>query len=223
MQRQTGLSPETGLVYSIMLFGAWTLYLAVGYGRVRSIVGGDLLHEVIRVAIFVGPAALVVRQRLPEAVGRMGLRAGLGRGIAVGLAIGLAYGAVALVVGTMIEGRSLPDDIPWAGLPRAGFSVATLVEEFAFRGVLLQSFLQWGSARSALVTSALFAAVHIPGWVLLGAMSVQAMAAAFGSIFLLGMILAIVMLRSRSLWTCVIVHAANNLVSALMAGGAGAS
>lgn len=88
--------------------------------------------------------------------------------------------------------------------------ISPFVEEFTFRGVLLQQLGRVVPFRVANVTTAvLFVLYHIPLWLARGQapslMSCLWVAA-------LSLWLGYVMRRSRSLWTCIIVHAIQNLL-----------
>ena len=75
--------------------------------------------------------------------------------------------------------------------------LAPITEEWLFRGVLYHRFARrFGPARSQLLTSALFALLHMNP---------------FG-VFALGMLLQALLQRTRSLRTCMLAHAINNAV-----------
>ena len=86
-------------------------------------------------------------------------------------------------------------------------SLGPLVEELLFRGALLSALLQrWRVLPSVLITSALFALVHLAGldfhWY------------ALPQLFLLALLLAWLRLRSGSIWPAVVAHGTNNLLAA---------
>lgn len=76
--------------------------------------------------------------------------------------------------------------------------VAAVVEELLFRRLLYSALRRrMGFARAAVVSSALFAAVHMNVWEMV-------------PLFILGMMLALVYERRRSLYAPVVLHAVNN-------------
>lgn len=92
--------------------------------------------------------------------------------------------------------------------------ISPLVEEIVFRGVVLQGLTrQLPFVFGNLLTSLLFLLYHIPAWT-----------ARNQSISLLGCLWMVVvslwlgysLRRSRSLWTCIIIHAVHNLVLAVL-------
>lgn len=85
-------------------------------------------------------------------------------------------------------------------------SLGPVVEELLFRGVLLSALLQrWSVWPSILMTSALFALVHLSGlgfhWY------------AVPQLFLLALLLAWLRLHSGSIWPAVVAHGTNNLLA----------
>jgi membrane protease YdiL (CAAX protease family) len=92
------------------------------------------------------------------------------------------------------------------GLAAMAITLAPLVEELLFRGVLLSSLIpRCGVALAALLSAAAFAAIHLPGlgwqWY------------ALPELLLLGVALAWLRLRYRSLWPSVLAHGANNALA----------
>lgn len=81
--------------------------------------------------------------------------------------------------------------------------VPALVEEFALRGVLLQSLRKYGDAFAVLASAILFSIMH-------GNMTQAPFA------FILGAVLAILVIMTGSLWTSMAVHLINNTYSVLM-------
>jgi len=92
------------------------------------------------------------------------------------------------------------------GLTAMAVTLAPLVEELLFRGVLLSSLIpRCGVALAALLSAAAFAAIHLPGlawqWY------------ALPELLLLGVALAWLRLRYRSLWPSILAHGANNALA----------
>jgi len=80
---------------------------------------------------------------------------------------------------------------------------APLAEEFVFRGFLFEGIRhsRLGVAGAFLISSALWAGSHIQyGWV------------SIGVLFFFGLLLAAARLRTESVWVCVLMHAAFNLL-----------
>jgi uncharacterized protein len=99
-------------------------------------------------------------------------------------------------------------------------STATLIEEVAFRGYLLQRLSGragfWGASA---ISAALFAAIHLPGWLLVGGLAVDVgLLRPLGEIFALGLALGYLLRRTGSLWASIVLHAAHNLASIVFYG-----
>ncbi len=77
--------------------------------------------------------------------------------------------------------------------------VAPFTEESLFRGLILRGFLaRYGAVKAVLGSAALFALVHVNPY-------------QFSSAFLLGVFMAWLFVRTRSLWPCIIAHGLFNL------------
>ncbi|MEO0455790.1 MAG: CPBP family intramembrane glutamic endopeptidase [Cyanobacteria bacterium P01_A01_bin.114] len=78
---------------------------------------------------------------------------------------------------------------------------APLTEEFIFRGILLQRWsVKWGLRAGIVLSSVLFGALHVNNPV---------------GLTMFGLIMALLYVRSRSLWLPILAHSLNNLLSVL--------
>lgn len=85
-------------------------------------------------------------------------------------------------------------------------SLGPLLEELLFRGVLLSALMQrWRTGWAVLISSSIFALVHLPG--------LQFGWYALPELALLAMVLAWLRLRSGSIWPAVLAHGVNNLLA----------
>jgi membrane protease YdiL (CAAX protease family) len=81
---------------------------------------------------------------------------------------------------------------------------APLAEELAFRGVIQQGLQEHsGATRALIITAVIFSAFHLD-------------AVGFPARVELGLLFGLLLLQSRSLWTCIGAHAANNAASAVL-------
>ena len=101
---------------------------------------------------------------------------------------------------------SLPEDVLGEGLPKLlNASVIVLLgpftEEVFFRGFLLAALVPpLGAARAAAISAAVFAAAHLAIGIMV-------------PIFVTGLLLSWLYLRTRSLWPPIAAHAAQNLIA----------
>lgn len=92
---------------------------------------------------------------------------------------------------------------PWGrlGITVLAVGIAPVVEEFFFRGFIQRSLeRRFGAAPGIILASAIFAAVHVLPWI-------------FPLHFFLGLAFGYAVWITRSIWTGVILHAANNSVA----------
>lgn len=205
------------LVYVGLLFALWSLYVAAVYPHVQRTapVIRVLANEGIRGLIFLLPALLLLRAAAtPDLPAALGLRRHVRRGLFWGLITAGALLGVHTLVRLGVQGTLRLSPVPVEAYFTA-LSVATLIEEVAFRGYLLQQLCGrmgfWGANA---VSAALFAAIHIPGWLLVGGMAPGAqMLGPLGGIFVLGLALGALFRWTGSLWSSVLLHSAHNLAS----------
>lgn len=166
---------------------------------------GTLFQEVLFVV-----AALVTASRFSRPTAALfGFRP-------IGLS-GLGWAAVAFatfVVAAQIYGIlvHIPrDDLPFAENPSTlvailtgifVIAIAPVVEEFFFRGFVYQALRgRLGVAMGAVTSGIVFGAVHLEA------------PAQMGVLAILGIILALLFERTKSLWPCILLHAVNNAVA----------
>jgi membrane protease YdiL (CAAX protease family) len=92
--------------------------------------------------------------------------------------------------------------------------VAPITEELTFRGVLLKVFEKRGRRVTIVLTSLVFAAFHMLG--LPGDQFLRAAAIVFPTIFIVGVVLAWVTLRTGRLGPAIFIHSGFNLLAALV-------
>ncbi len=212
-----------GVVYIALIFGLWTVYVWTLYPSVISVTNLPariFLNEFIRVLIFVAPVFLFLKFTTGEKnISFLKLDTNIKTGILWGIIASLGY--VALVLGRVlittgtISNKPVPVEAWFTSI-----TIATIIEEIAFRGFLLQAFgrvMKFWAAN--ILTALLFVVIHFPGWIILAdAPLLPNKLMAMAEILFLGLLLGYLFKQSGSLWACVILHAANNLLSTILFG-----
>lgn len=135
---------------------------------------------------------------------------------AAGLLFGIGFCAFANVIvslaGRVFEQFGFHYSLPESKYPEgiSGFLLAViataivpaLVEEFAFRGIVLGLLRPFGEAFAVICSSAVFGILH-------GNFEQMPFA------FLVGLVLGFIRIKSESLVVCMVVHAANNMIAVL--------
>jgi uncharacterized protein len=210
-------------IYICLIFGAWTIYVATIYPIVEGIANTAariFLNEFIRSLIFVLPVFLLLNRFLGEKPIRfLKLDSNILKGFFLGIAAALIYAV--LVVGRFyfVNGGFAPKSVPLTAWFTA-IGVATIIEEIAFRGFLLQILLRFTNFWAAnLLTALLFVSIHFPGWIIIGQTALfPDKTVAMAEILFLGLLLGYLFKRTESLVACIILHAANNLLSVIIFG-----
>jgi membrane protease YdiL (CAAX protease family) len=127
-----------------------------------------------------------------------------------------------LVVAIVLTALNLLGTIVRVGLPHPtlervtwnsilGTSVLVgFIEEIPYRGFILQKLAERVDFWLAnLMTSVLFLAIHLPGWMALHLLRADTAA----TVFIFGIVMAIVFRYSDSLWAPIVTHSANDFLS----------
>ncbi|WJR77330.1 CPBP family intramembrane glutamic endopeptidase [Bradyrhizobium sp. NP1] len=194
---------------------AWTAYVWFVYRHVQALgessLGYAAANIAMRLAIWVGPAVAYLHFVDRTDVFRyLKLSQGWRRGVAIGLALGAL-----LFAGSLLRfGRPHvdPSTITWNSVLSTSIGIG-FFEEIPFRGLILQKLaarMNFWTANA--VTALLFAAMHLPGWILLGLFSWPVAL----NVFAFGFVLGAVFRFSGSLWSCIVAHSLNDFVAFIL-------
>ena len=212
------VTPRYGAVFLIWIFSAWTAYVFGLYPWVARLSepSSTAVNEFVRFFVFGAPVLWAYRSRSAASAGWIGFSEPASGALRTGLVVALAFSLVASSIAVWELHRSFKPALIPVRFWFTGFSVSTVIEELAFRSMLFSAFARWPRYFTVVLSSAAFAAIHFPGW-LVSSVHPSGMAwiTNTSSIFLLGCVLGIVYLSTRSIWATTFIHAANNLVAAL--------
>ncbi len=91
---------------------------------------------------------------------------------------------------------------------------APIAEEIVFRGLVFRRLReQWGTMSALLISSALFALIHLPYWWLSGAKSGGDLCFSLLEIAGIGALLCGLFRWTNSLWTPLVYHVFNNFIT----------
>ena len=202
--------------YLLWLYLGWTVYVAYIYQNLITYGAyGEIINELARFVIYVMPLFWILPKIEFPKFTDLGFHGDFIKNISIGIVVSIIFIAIAAPLTMLSKGMDIGVESISVASIWVGLSFAVVVEEIVFRGYLLNSFLCYGKAKAVLVSSILFLLIHFPGWWLLGThSSLVGWITTSASIFILGVILSILFLRFNSLWICILVHSANNLVAA---------
>jgi membrane protease YdiL (CAAX protease family) len=139
-----------------------------------------------------------------------------------GLVWGLIIGAVIIlynILGKYALTGSIGFDLNisannWVnGIALVGFS-----EEILFRGFILRNLNEnIGFWASNIISAALFALVHIIGWIMLREFVLSNKAYSIAYLLFFSLVQGFVLKKTDSLWSCIVIHSINNFVSFALA------
>jgi len=212
---------RTFFTFLALFYVAWSLrvvlLMPVDYG-IHGTLAKTLWSQVWRFTIWVAPVVWMLARVHRVAAGRaLGLTTlPRGRALLNCLIVTGLWIVVTAAWGTVLEGKSLvfslrPTPAQWIAI----FTTciwAPLFEEVLFRGYVYQARrnqMPWMSA--ALLSGALFAAAHWPGWLYMQGLH-AGLIMQTASITVIGFVLGAVFECGRSLWPCIVLHLCNNLL-----------
>jgi len=84
------------------------------------------------------------------------------------------------------------------------------IEEIPYRGFMLQKFSErYGFWMATLISSILFLGIHLPGWISLHLLKISSVV----SVFVFGLVMAVVFRYGKSLWAPIITHSTNDFTA----------
>lgn len=131
-----------------------------------------------------------------------------------GVLIGLAVSALILLLALVQHGMP---HMGAGGLTWNSVLSTTLLigffEEVPYRGFVFQKLGDWMSRKSAVaISSLLFVAIHLPGWISLHLFTLHSLI----FVFVFGVLMALLFLYTKSLWAPIVSHSLNDFISAVL-------
>ena len=128
-----------------------------------------------------------------------------------GVIVGIVLSAINLF-GSMIRfGVPHPSvqSVTWNSVLSTSILIG-FIEEIPYRGFMLQKFSErYGFWIATLISSILFLSIHLPGWISLHLLKVSSVV----SVFVFGLVMAIVFRYGKSLWAPIITHSTNDFMA----------
>lgn len=199
------------LIHALAIYVLWTAWCILMV-KWPSLFGDANLRAVVRVSVVLIPAIFY-------AFGNSGiwqddfflLRNNWKRGVLIGVLTVLAF----LSVFFFSTSSSLRFQIP------TGFAIwsnwilgSPLAEEMFFRGVALRELMNSaGTKKAVFLSAALFAALHLPWWIISGEKTGAAFVIGFLTMMAYGVVFAVLVTTTKSLWASLIPHWCNNFVA----------
>lgn len=199
--------------HTLAVIGSWTIWclLMVTWPQ---IFGLSPVRAIARVSIVLIPAVVFywTGNREKPIYDYFAFRENWLRGVLLGGGIALLYfGADWL---SSFEARQSAFHFP------AGFSIwlnfilgSPFAEEVFFRGMIFQELRTiLGSTWAILMSACAFALLHLPQWLILDNLFGVELLSLFGTIFIYGILFAILVNLTRSLWAALLPHWINNFI-----------
>jgi uncharacterized protein len=203
------------IVYLALFYGVWTGWVYLIYPPMQALGPSTLAYALvnlaIRVLVWVVPVFLYLRyidHVNPIAYLKLGRY--WKRGVLVGLALTVVnFGGLLVRFGPPHPSMHY---VTWNSILGTSILVG-FIEEIPFRGFILQKLRKTFSFWIAnLLSSALFLGIHLPGWIMLPALTWANVI----PVFALGLVFATVFYVTRSLWSSIVTHSLNDFLTAVL-------
>lgn len=128
-----------------------------------------------------------------------------------GLIIGMVLSLINFFGSMMRFGLPHPglQSLTWNSVISTSFLIG-FIEEIPYRGFILQKFEErYGFWIATLLSSLLFLSIHLPGWISLHLLKAESVI----SVFIFGVVLAIIFRYGKSLWGPIITHSLNDFIA----------
>lgn len=200
------------LAYVVAFHLAWIAWPYLVYPRLVAVGEKTLtyavLHISLRLLIWVAPVLLYLRYvDGVDPFDYLKLKRRVGRGFVIALVLTI----VNLLASIARYGVPHPtlERVTWNSMIGTSFLVG-FIEEIPYRGFMLQKFAERMDFWLAnLITSLLFLAVHLPGWLALHMLRADLAI----TIFIFGVVMGIVFRYADSLWAPIATHSTNDFLS----------
>lgn len=208
--------PLAPLLASIALFhGSWAVWLYTVYPWMQQL--GDttlryaLVNIGVRLLVWVLPVFLYLRYvDQVDPITYLKLRQHWKRGILIGVALSV----INALLSALRYGMPHPtmESITWNSVLSTSIFIG-FVEEIPYRGFLLQQIQERSNFWIAnLLTSLLFVAIHLPGWIAFDLLRLETVA----FIFIFGCVLALIFHYTQSLWSAIVTHSLNDFLASIV-------
>jgi len=183
---------------SLGFFGDNATALSIIFGLLRGLL------------IWIVPVFLL----LPKPLEYLKLKHNVLKGVLTGSILGILFMAVRVGVLYLWHGTVAIDMPPDRHLWMNVILFFPFSEEVVFRGFILQKIEKIkGFWVANCISTLLFVIYHIPHWWLIQHYSLQDMATDSVSLIWLSILFGVLLKKSQSLWSCVILHSCNNFMS----------
>jgi len=199
----------------VLFNAAWTAWVLLGYPQLRALgeqtLAYALLNVGVRLVIWILPVFAYLRyvDRVNPIV-YLKLRQHWHRGVLVALIFSVLNFCLTSLQHGLPHLRS--GAISWNSILSTSLLIG-VVEEIPYRGFIFQKLHERFSMTVAtLVSSLLFVAIHLPGWISLHLFN----AATTVFVLVFGILMVLLLRYAKSLWAPIISHSLNDFFSAVL-------
>ena len=195
-----------GVIFAIIAWAFYVLLIAIA----PTPFANDTLRAIVRVSVVLLPALIHVARQQENALDYLQLRSYWLRGLIIGSLVAGIYLGLFFITTMQQPMLQLPDNFAiWFN-----FIIGSpFAEELLFRGVFFNELKRVVAVHWAIGISAIFFAIlHLPVWLILDGMTLSTALQSFVQISLYGVVFALLMHVTKSLWASLAAHWLNNFI-----------
>lgn len=198
-------------LYTFLFFTIWALFELTLKEKIGLI--NPYLKLLIKFLIWTLPVCLIIKYRdRTNFLNYLKLKENFVQGLVWGLGLGVVMSGYVLLSQMIFLKKTFYPMLDWYTLLSAVVLIG-FTEEVVFRGFLLQKLNEsMGFWTANLLSSGLFLLIHFPKWYHEGLFLQTAIYGSLIFVFCFGMLEGYVLKRTQSLWACMLIHSANNLM-----------
>ena len=200
------------MIYLVLFHATWAVWVLLGYPHLRTLGKQTLSYAIVNVTvrILLWVLPVFVYLRYVDNV-KPSLYLKLKQHWRRGLLIALAFSALNFAGSVVQHGlpHLRPEAITWNSVLSTSLLIG-FVEEVPYRGFIFQKLNErFSFVTASLVSSLLFLAIHLPGWLSLHLFTIHN--AVF--VFVFGVLMTLLLRFARSLWAPIVSHSLNDFFS----------
>lgn len=214
-QKRSAVLPAVFISY-LLISGVWAVYRLLLDKQMHTLFSpaiGSLLEGMIKSLVLIVPSLILMRALKPSLdIPGKKVFSYSARSLLSGLLLGLVFFAFYSLRNMLNGGFRFSFDLSTDELIGSVF-FAAITEEIMYRGFILNTLVKkFGREWAIIVTSVLFAFMHLPVWLAGGSVVLLDILSKLLSTACIGYLLGWVFLRDKVIWGAVLAHGLHNLI-----------
>lgn len=192
------------VTFIFLLFGGWFIRVLILPAPATTTFTAFMINTSLRILLFLLPCLWLAGEMKIKMKDLFALH----KAKEIGWLLAILY-ALAIIVFAILTNHQFKFNsniIFWINLP-----FAPMIEELVFRGAIMTYLSKRLSPlMTILISTMLFVAIHIPGWMYISHLSIPALLLSSFQVFYFGLVLGYIRYKSNSVFPSIALHIFNN-------------